>query len=519
MNSRLLTQSLLAGSIVMIGTNVVGRLVGYVREALTAGYFGTTVTLDTFLLAFTIPELIFFVLFAAVPTVMIPMFKQAAADNRESEASLYWNGLAGLAAVLALITLALYLFRDPLLRLLAPTLSESDHALGSTLAAILAPIVFFRGLESYARGWLFYRKHFVIPATTSMLMNVVILLVLWLFHGPLGIHSLAWAWLFGAVAACLFNVTFAVFAVGPSGVFAWNRRIASRLLRLALVVGAVESIALLYPTVDRMFVSRYLGEGQISALRYAVVLIHIPTGMFVVAFGAASFPWITDLSVSRQREQLISLYTQSLRLIVFALALIAAGVIMFAQDIVQVSFMRGQFDVISLGLTTSPLIYYALGVVFYSIYIFQMRFYYARMMLTRLGVFLAAMLVLKVLLSYLLVGPLGHNGLALATSLSWLSGAVVMTADLGRQLDVRSRVLFVPAIPKIAAALTVTVVCWFALARIWPYDITRSLWEVFLRLAVMAAAGIGVYVGAAFVLRLNEPRQVVDRIISKFNRA
>lgn len=519
MNSRLLTQSLLAGSIVMIGANVVGRLIGYAREALIAGYFGTDITLDTFLLAFTIPELLFFVLFAAVPTVLIPMFKRMTVDDHESESSLFWNGLFGLGAVLALISVGLYVFREQLLYILAPTLSGEERSLALSLAAILAPIVFFRGLESYARGWLFYRKHFVVPATTAMLMNVVILVVLYAMQGSLGIESLAWAWLLGAVAACIFNIAFAVLAVGPTGLFALKGDIAARLLRLVLVVGAVESIALLYPTVDRMFASRYLGEGQISALRYAVFLIHILTGMFVVAFGSASFPWITDLSVTEQRTRLVSLYSQSVRLIVFVLALVALGVIMFAPDIVQVSFMRGEFDERSLQLTTSPLIFYALGVLFYSVYLFQMRFYYARLKMWRLGVLLLSLLGLKVVLSTLLVEPMHHDGLALATSIAWFVGAVVMTLDLGRQLSVSLRTLLVPAVFKITAALVVTGICWYGLQQVWPHDTGRSLWSVFGRLVVMGATGVIVYTGSAFLLKLPEPRTVVERIVSTFKRA
>ena len=79
--------------------------------------------------------------------------------------------------------------------------------------------------------------------------------------------------------------------------------------------------------------------------------------------------------------------------------LAAAGIAMFANEIVRVAFQRGAFDVESLQLTSGPLLYYALGMAFHAVYTFQMRLFYARRALIQLGVILLALVGVKIILS------------------------------------------------------------------------------------------------------------------------
>src|SRR5512137_1501160 len=111
MISRLSRQTLVAASIVTIGTNIAGRVLGYAREAMIAGYFGTSATLDLFLLAFTIPELITFVAFAAIPTALIPSLKKFSADRSADERTILSTSLIAFLLLFGGMAVLLYLFR------------------------------------------------------------------------------------------------------------------------------------------------------------------------------------------------------------------------------------------------------------------------------------------------------------------------------------------------------------------------------------------------------------------------
>lgn len=517
MTSRFVKQSLVAASVVTIGANILGRLLGYVREAFIADYFGTTAIFDTFILAFTIPEIITFITFAALPTSIVPGVRAEAGDSLEAEKKLFLKGLWAFGAAFGGLALLIFLLREQILAFLAPELTPSQAAAGVKLASVLAWFVFFRGVEAYFRGWLYKKKHFVSPALSPFLINVIVLASIKFLHDSQGINALAFGWVGGSAALFALNGAMAFAIIKPWGV-RLERSISVRpVLKLAVGVIAIESLTLLHPVVDRYLAARYLGEGQIAALRYAIFLSMLAPGMLIITFSMASFPWISDLSDPSRREHLRKLYQDSLRLILFAMMLVASGMLFFARDLIQVAFMRGAFDQTSVALTTSPFAIYSAGILLYSFYHYQTRLYYARRAVLRLGVILGSVFVLKIVLSAWLVFPLEQNGLALATAIAWTVGAVIMTIDLAATLQLTVRRLL-PSIGRVIMLAAVTVAFWYGASKLWPSSEAASLSIAFFRLVVLAGAGALVYVGLAWMFKVPELDRVRESLASRFRR-
>jgi len=310
MNSRLARQTTGGSFAGDNRTSVAGRLLGYAREAMIAGYFGTSATYDLFVLAFTIPELITFVAFAAIPTALIPSLKKFSSDRAADEATVLSTSLILFTLLFAAISVLLFLFRGPVLYAFAPELSAESRVVGERLLAIVCPFVFFRGLEAFFRSWLFEKKQFIVPAVSAMIVNVILLVTLVVMYDRFRVDALAWGWTIASAMLAAFNGYFVLKAVKPTLLNGWRPQFVRPLLTFTLAVSVVEGIALLYPVVDRYLAAAFLGEGQIAALRYATFLIHIPTGMFIVAFTQASFPWIADLSVESEKANLQRLYAR-----------------------------------------------------------------------------------------------------------------------------------------------------------------------------------------------------------------
>ena len=510
MNSQLAKQSLVTASVITIGTSILSRVFGYAREAMIAGYFGTSSTLDIFIIAFTVPELITFIVFAALPMALMPSLRRHNLKQHDEESGVFWSGLVVFFVLFAALSTLLYVFRHGIIAWMAPTIAAEEHSLAVSLLSIVAPFVFFRGMEAYFRRWLFENKQFVVPEDSTIIVNIIILaLILWLYDSY-KIASLAYGWLAASAVLTVYNGYFAFKLIRPTSFTHLYPATMQYVLKVTISIAAIESIALIYPVVDRYLAVLYLGQGQIAALRYATFLIHIPTGMFVVAFTQASFPWISDFSAPDQRERLLRLYRDSIRMIIFVMGLIAVACIIFSTELVKVAFERGAFDTTSLNLTSSPFMYFALGVVFYSIYVFQIKFYYGGLTLFRLGAILSGMLVVKIVLSYILVGPMEQNGLALATAITWLAGCIIMTVDLGRILRFSADKLLGDSLFKVLIALALTAGFWVVLRIIWPIDTSTSLLRVFIRLTVYGLLGAGFYMLTAYLLRIRELHRMFD---------
>ena len=516
MNARLAKQTLVAAALVTVGGNVLGRLFGYFREAVIANYFGTSAILDLFLIAAIIPEILTFVIFSALPTSVIRT--SSGQSDASNETALFWKGLYVCAAFFGFVSLVLYLARFSLIDWIAPELTPENVLVAARLLALLAPFVFFRSLEAYFRAWLYQRKHFIAPSLSPFVLDAVIIAWIWLGYDTLNIESLAYGWLASAVVLFLIHAAAVGVILKPGRPGKAQGVTVGPLVKMTIGVMLVEAMSLLYPAIDRYLAVRYLGEGEIAALRYALFLSQVPPGMLVVTFAAAAFPWISDMATT-QPKKLVSFYRETLRLVVYAMVPMAAGLIVFAPEVVAVAFRRGAFDEQSVLLTSGPLLCYSLGLVFYGVYFYQIRFYYARSLLARLGMILGSTLLLKLVASVVLVQWLSADGLALATSLAWLATSVIMTIDLARHSGLTLVHDMSQWLLRLLVAVAGACGVWLTMRELWTLTPSASLLHQFVWLIVIGLLGAVAYFSLSLLLNMPEPRRVFVTLKSKLQGA
>jgi putative peptidoglycan lipid II flippase len=111
-----------------------------------------------------------------------------------------------------------------------------------------------------------------------------------------------------------------------------------------------------------------------------------------------------------------------------------AGLIALRVPIVNLLLERGQFDWISTAGTATAILYYALGLwAFAGVRIVAQAFYSLQDTRTPVKVAVVA-LVANVLFSVILMKPLEHGGLALATSLAAMINIFLLTKKLRKKI-------------------------------------------------------------------------------------
>jgi len=492
-----------------------GLLLGFSREIAIAAYLGTSAILEVFIIAFTVPEIIGLMLLNSMAVAVIPYLDSSDFKDRERESIIFWGGLFKFGTVFLIISSSVFLLRQKILLWLAPELSQEHFEIGSRLLAFLSPYILFRGLESFFRSICFSRKHFLAPALSSTLINGIVVGSLVLFSSSIAVDALAWGWLIGSCVLMLYNGVIAYKLVSPVFSFRLNIDKNANLLRALMAVAALESASMLYPLIDRFLAAHVLGTGPIAALRYAYNLIIIPSGILVVAFNVASFPWIAQLVKNNQYDELKRLQSETVRLLIFFMGFVAVTIAILSDNIVAAALQRGQFDVLSLALTARPLAIYAMGIAFHSVYTFHMRFYYAERKLLRLGAFLFSMLLLKLILSTVLVKKMGHNGLALATTCAMIVGALGMTVDVSRQLKINLKEFLKSFVSRIILSLILVALVIKGLDILWTLPLTSSLSLKIVRLALITIFGAATYILVGKKLKLAEPQRAWDTILRK----
>ncbi len=408
------------------GMTLVSRLFGFLRDAVIAMMYGASSSADAFFVAFRIPNLQRRLLGeGAIGSAFIPVFSQYLGEKSEKEA---WNLAASLFNILVLFltatTALIYFFAPWVIAVFAPGfLDQPDKFdLAVQLTRWMSPFLICIGLAAFCMGVLNSFKVFALSAAAPTILNIsMILAALFLtpyFDEP--ILALAVGVLIGG---CIqFAVQFwAVLKKGFRFVSGFNWRNPGIVRIGKLILPAIFGLAVYEVNimVDTLLAS-LLAEGSISYLYYANRLVQLPMGVFAVALSVAILPTLSDQAAKNNFSELIQTLNFGIRLILFITIPSMAGLVILRFPIVNALWERGEFDRATTDGTAFALLFYSLGLcAFAGIKVVVAAFYSLQDTKTPARIGIYAML-LNIVFCLLLMGPLAHGGLALATTLSSL---------------------------------------------------------------------------------------------------
>jgi putative peptidoglycan lipid II flippase len=192
-----------------------------------------------------------------------------------------------------------------------------------------------------------------------------------------------------------------------------------------------------------IFIGTILGSllprGSVSFLYYADRIVELPLGVFAIAVGTAALPSFSEQVATGDFARLKNTISFSLRLILFITIPATLALIVLRVPIISVLFQRGAFDAGSTLMTAEALLFYALGLwAFSTIRIIDSAFYSIQDRKSPLKVAFLSIFV-NLVGSVILMYPLQHGGLALATSLASavnvLTLAIILRKKIGAFLD------------------------------------------------------------------------------------
>jgi putative peptidoglycan lipid II flippase len=178
--------------------------------------------------------------------------------------------------------------------------------------------------------------------------------------------------------------------------------------------GAVYQINILIGTL----LGSLLDQGSVTYLYFADRLVQFPLGVFAIAAATAILPSLSRQAATGDLGTLKDTFGQALRLIFFITIPAAIGLIILREPIVALLFQRGEFDAQATRLTAQALLYYSVGLwAFSAVRIVTATFF--ALQDTRTPVRMACISIFaNIVLGVVLMKPLAHGGLALATSLA-----------------------------------------------------------------------------------------------------
>jgi len=502
-------------------STLLSRIFGFIRDMVIAGFFGAGLATDAFFVAFRIPNLLRR-LFAegSLTIAFIPVFTGYLKRSKKQAVEFAGIAFTLLSIILALVSVAGIVFSPWIVRIMAPGFSEvpDKYALTVFLTRLMFPYIFFISLVALCMGILNSFRHFAAPALAPVVLNICMITSAFLLkdYFEVPILSLAVGVMAGGVLQLAMQFPF-LLRVGarlrPSLRFDHPGIKKIGILMLPAVFGAAVYQASIF--INTILASLLPG-GSVSYLYYADRVVQLPLGVFAMAVGTASLPSFSEQMAEGNYDELKDTISFSLRVILFVTIPAMVALIALRVPIISVLFQRGQFDVASTVFTASALLYYAVGLWAFSCIRVVVSAYYA-MQDTRTPVKIAvAALFVNVIMSIVLMFPMKHNGLALATSIASAVNIVALAMILRKRVGKFLEKNFWISMFKTILASVIMWVSIAAVTHVLGWNSEGGFGERLLFLVVAILVGLAVFVLSSIILGSSEAR-ILLRMKSRQN--
>ncbi|MEI8054578.1 MAG: murein biosynthesis integral membrane protein MurJ [bacterium] len=405
---------------------VISRITGMVREMVFAYYFGAAAGMDAFNVAYRIPN--FFrglVGEGAFSQSFVPVLSEYHQQRGGAEVKTFLEAMAGvMLIVLFIFTVIVVLVTPWLVYVFAPGFihDPTRFELTAVMLRITFPYILFISLTAYVSGILNTYGKFGVSAFAPNLLNLSLIGAA-VFLAPYftqPVVALAWGIFIGGMAQLLFQLPFLYkLNLLPRPRIVWRDTGVMRVLKLMVPAIFGVSVAQISFLVDNCLAS-FLPVGSIAWLNYSSRLALFPLGVFGVAIATVVLPYLSRKHAAKSQEEFSGALDWALKFVLTIALPAVIGIVMLAGPIVMtlLRLKGGSFTDFDVLMVRRSLLGFTVGIpAFMLVKVLASGFYSRQNIKTPVKV-AAVSVFANVVLAAILVFPLKHAGLALATSLT-----------------------------------------------------------------------------------------------------
>ena len=411
---------------------MLSRVLGLIRDMVIARYFGAGTGADAFFVAFKIPNFLRR-LFAegAFAQAFVPVLSSYREQKSLTDVNRLVNAVAGsLGVVLLGVTLVAMLGAPLLTAVFAPGFLDDAEkfSLASDMLRITFPYLLLISLTAFAGAILNSYDRFAVPAFTPVILNLVMIGAA-VFVSPVmttPVMALAWGVFVAGALQLFFQLPFLMrLGLLPRPKVDYRYEGVRQVLGLmapAIFGVSVSQINLLLDTV----LASFLQTGSVSWLYYSDRLSELPLGVFGIAIATVILPNLSRKHAAASRDQFSATLDWAVRAVLLIGLPAALALMLLAKPLIATLFYYGEVTDFDVAMSARSLIAYAAGLLaFMQIKVLAPGFFARKNTRTPVKIGIVAM-VANMVFNLILIVPLAHAGLALATSLSaWLNAGLL----------------------------------------------------------------------------------------------
>ena len=498
---------------------LISKFLGFLREILIAYTYGSGYETDTYFLAMTATVIIMTTIGAALNTTLVPIFTEIDQKSGKDGKLKFLNNILNVVFLISIILALLGFILSPkIIKILASGFKGEQFDLAVKLNRIGLPIVIFLGFTYVFSGYLHSSEIFGPPAIMGLPYNLIFIIFLLFFAKKDHIEGLMLASVIAASTQFLIQVP----AIKYQGYrYSLDVNLEDPYLKKALLLvlpvmigSAVQQINII---VDKTLASN-LVDGSISALTYASRINDLIIAVFVMAITTVVFPMLAKAFSNENYSQVNKIMGLGINIILIITVPATIGMLLLAEPIIKIFFERGAFTEIATLMTSQALIFYSLGLVASSLRMLLNRVYYSFQDTRSPMINGITAVAANISLNLILIEPMGHAGLALATSISTTFATLLLFINLRKRLGkIGLKRYLICFFKTLFASIVMGLFVYLIYFKLTP--LLPSVWIVeLLMLLLSVAVGVFIYVIMCSALRVREMRILLRTIVSKFSK-
>lgn len=338
---------------------LLAKCIGFYRDMVFAGVFGTSVESDIYFQVFGLVNLIFTGIGVALSTLVIKNINKTENVGQEKAYAAQFLRRSLLYLIPAAILMAV--FAKNIVGIILPNLSGSDLDLAVRMMYTMIPSLIFVVIAYIISGLLQNERVYFITAIMSLPYNVAIILSL--FVPDISIFTvgivttIGWFLHIVILLPSFFKKGYSFLTKAESA----KTNSGKNLEILWIFISNMMFQLCFY--IDRAFVST--DAGVASTFNYASNLFITISSVFVVAMSTVVFPAISKNYEEGNVDYVNELLRYIIRIMVAIFLPFLLVVSLFGTDVIRLIYERGSFTAESTSAVSSILVIYSLGILGY----------------------------------------------------------------------------------------------------------------------------------------------------------
>lgn len=501
--------SIKKAAILLVIVTIIEKILGFGREMVIASQFGASNLTDAYNAGYLIPYFITALFYAGLINVYAPVFlSEKEIDERQA-----WDKINSISTylmvILLCVTILCIIFSKNIAAVLYPGFDEKNLNATASISRIFFAGIFIYSASIIVGSLLNCFRQFVYPLIAISILSLGQIIAVPIFGGKTNINSIAYGYFAGAVLGLLIQFVKLKRLNGGFDInFKMYPKFASKFAALLFPVLVATSMSQINVFIDRIFAS-YLPPGSMSFLSYGNKVVELPITLFSGIIATIIFPDIIEYTNKDDKERLKTYVNKAIIIILIFLIPSFVGLDILNKEIVKILYERNVFSSSDTINTASALFYYSPTIILYGCTAVISKVYYSMKDTKTLMYISIITILLNGVLDYVLMIPMAHNGLALATSIVAVFQFAAAYIFLKKKINISMGRYLIKNIFKICtASIGMAAVLYFI-----KFFLPLKSLMIFVILSI--SAGGAVYFILVIILRVDEVGVLIKRFKHK----